>query len=143
VRGRGAAGPGVGLQGRQGRRSGVEWSGVRQWVGPPNHPRPPVTAPNRPNRPPTASQPTNRPQPDYKDAEALFPDFRKQFGPRGVIHSYADGRIEDTGPLTRKRMEARAAPGVEGRSRDAGARAGALGALGRCPACRRRCSGPV
>jgi arylsulfatase A-like enzyme len=44
-------------------------------------------------------------QPDYKDAEALFPDFRKQFGPRGVIHSYADGRIEDTGPLTRKRME--------------------------------------
>ena len=31
--------------------------------------------------------------------------FQKQFGPRGVIHSYADGRIEDTGPLTRKRME--------------------------------------
>ena len=27
------------------------------------------------------------------------------FGPRGVIHSYADGRIEDTGALTRKRME--------------------------------------
>ncbi|MEZ4519374.1 MAG: arylsulfatase [Chloroflexota bacterium] len=25
--------------------------------------------------------------------------------PRGVIHSYADGRIEDTGPLSRKRME--------------------------------------
>ncbi len=25
--------------------------------------------------------------------------------PRGVIHSYADGRIEDTGPLTKKRME--------------------------------------
>ncbi|MEH6583947.1 MAG: sulfatase-like hydrolase/transferase, partial [Halioglobus sp.] len=24
---------------------------------------------------------------------------------RGVIHSYADGKIEDTGPLTRKRME--------------------------------------
>lgn len=39
--------------------------------------------------------------PDYpKD-----PAFRKQFGPRGVIHSYADGRIEDTGPLTKKRME--------------------------------------
>jgi arylsulfatase len=39
--------------------------------------------------------------PDYpKD-----PAFAKQFGPRGVIHSYADGRIEDTGPLTRKRME--------------------------------------
>jgi arylsulfatase len=37
------------------------------------------------------------------------PEFRKQFGPRGVIHSWAnaDGtqRIEDTGPLTRKRME--------------------------------------
>lgn len=25
--------------------------------------------------------------------------------PRGVIHSFADGRMEDTGPLTRKRME--------------------------------------
>jgi len=33
------------------------------------------------------------------------PAFRKRFGPRGVIHSYADGKIEDTGPLTRKRME--------------------------------------
>ncbi len=33
------------------------------------------------------------------------PEFKKRFGPRGVIHSYADGRIEDTGPLTRKRME--------------------------------------
>jgi len=32
------------------------------------------------------------------------PEFRKKFGPRGVIHSFADGRIEDTGPLTRKRM---------------------------------------
>jgi len=31
--------------------------------------------------------------------------FQEAFGPRGVIHSYADGRIEDTGPLTRKRME--------------------------------------
>ena len=39
--------------------------------------------------------------PDYpKD-----PEFKEQFGPRGVIHSYADGRIEDTGPLTKKRME--------------------------------------
>jgi arylsulfatase A-like enzyme len=39
--------------------------------------------------------------PDYpKD-----PEFRKKFGPRGVIHSFADGRITDTGPLTRKRME--------------------------------------
>jgi len=33
------------------------------------------------------------------------PDFRKRFGPRGVIKSFADGRIEDTGPLTKKRME--------------------------------------
>jgi len=33
------------------------------------------------------------------------PAFRERFGPRGVIHSYADGRIEDTGPLTQKRME--------------------------------------
>ncbi len=35
--------------------------------------------------------------------------FRERYGPRGVIHSWAnaDGsqRIEDTGPLTRKRME--------------------------------------
>jgi arylsulfatase A-like enzyme len=33
------------------------------------------------------------------------PAFRERFGPRGVIKSSADGRIEDTGPLTRKRME--------------------------------------
>lgn len=33
------------------------------------------------------------------------PAFRKRYGPRGVIRSSADGRIEDTGPLTRKRME--------------------------------------
>ncbi|WFU01317.1 arylsulfatase [Rhizobium sp. CB3171] len=33
------------------------------------------------------------------------PEFRKRFGPRGVIHSKADGKIEDTGPLTIKRME--------------------------------------
>jgi len=31
--------------------------------------------------------------------------FKEKFGPRGVIHSFADGRIEDTGPLTKKRME--------------------------------------
>ena len=31
--------------------------------------------------------------------------FRERYGPRGVMHSYADGRIEDTGPLTQKRME--------------------------------------
>jgi len=37
------------------------------------------------------------------------PEFRKKFGPRGVIRSWAnaDGtqKIEDTGPLTKKRME--------------------------------------
>jgi len=33
------------------------------------------------------------------------PAFKKRFAPRGVIHSFADGKIEDTGPLTRKRME--------------------------------------
>lgn len=39
--------------------------------------------------------------PDYpKD-----PEFRKKYGPRGVLHSFSDGRIQDTGPLSRKRME--------------------------------------
>ena len=43
--------------------------------------------------------------PDYpKD-----PAFKMKFGPRGVIHSWADGKggqkVTDTGPLTRKRME--------------------------------------
>ncbi len=33
------------------------------------------------------------------------PEFRERFGPRGVIKSSADGTIEDTGPLTKKRME--------------------------------------
>ena len=37
------------------------------------------------------------------------PEFRKKYGPRGVIHSFAmpDGsqKIDDTGPLTKKRME--------------------------------------
>jgi arylsulfatase len=39
--------------------------------------------------------------PDYPKS----PEFRKRFGPRGVIRASADGKIEDTGPLTRKRME--------------------------------------
>src|SRR6476469_4607422 len=43
--------------------------------------------------------------PDYpKD-----PAFREKFGPRGVLHTWADPdgtqRIEDTGPLSKKRME--------------------------------------
>lgn len=33
------------------------------------------------------------------------PAFRERFGPRGVIKSTAGGAVEDTGPLTRKRME--------------------------------------
>jgi arylsulfatase A-like enzyme len=39
--------------------------------------------------------------PDYPKSV----QFHERFGPRGVLHSYADGRIEDTGPLTAKRME--------------------------------------
>jgi arylsulfatase len=58
--------------------------------------------------------------PDYPPADD-FPGFRDRFAPRGVIHAWAsdeddpdeDGRfgrvgkqrIEDTGPLTKKRME--------------------------------------
>ena len=33
------------------------------------------------------------------------PAFIKAASPRGVIHSYADGKIEDTGALNKKRME--------------------------------------
>jgi arylsulfatase A-like enzyme len=48
--------------------------------------------------------------PDYPKADdPEFPNFRKNFGPRGLIHSFAnpDGtqKIEDTGSLTKKRME--------------------------------------
>jgi arylsulfatase len=43
--------------------------------------------------------------PDYP----TDPKFREKYGPRGVIHSWADGKggqtVEDTGALTRKRME--------------------------------------
>jgi len=58
--------------------------------------------------------------PDYPSPKE-FPNFRERFGPRGVIHSFAADvddptvdprwgrvgkqKIEDTGPLTRKRME--------------------------------------
>ena len=57
---------------------------------------------------------------DYP-TEKDFPEFRKKFGPRGVLHSWATDKddpteqprwgkvgkqkIEDTGPLTKKRME--------------------------------------
>lgn len=45
--------------------------------------------------------------PDYPGDMVLADGrtFREAYGPRGVIHSTADGEIEDTGPLTRKRME--------------------------------------
>jgi arylsulfatase len=33
------------------------------------------------------------------------PEFKEKYGPRGVIRSSADGKIEDTGPLNTKRME--------------------------------------
>ena len=50
-------------------------------------------------------------EPELRDypPESDFPDFRKNFGPRGVLHSWTDGKggqkIENTGPLTKKRME--------------------------------------
>jgi arylsulfatase len=50
-------------------------------------------------------------EPELRDypPESEFPNFRKNFGPRGVLHCWADGKggqkIENTGPLTRKRME--------------------------------------
>ncbi len=33
------------------------------------------------------------------------PTFLKFYNPRGVLHTFADGKITDTGPLNRKRME--------------------------------------
>ncbi|RKQ91216.1 arylsulfatase [Solirubrobacter pauli] len=46
--------------------------------------------------------------PDYPTDDE-FPDFRRRFGPRGVLHTWANGdgtqRIEDTGALTRERMK--------------------------------------
>ncbi len=58
--------------------------------------------------------------PNYPPVED-FPEFKERFGPRGVLHSWATDnddstdhprwgrvgkqRIEDTGPLTKKRME--------------------------------------
>ena len=46
-------------------------------------------------------------EPELRDypPEKDFPNFKAHFAPRGVLRSYADGRIEDTGPLTKKRME--------------------------------------
>jgi arylsulfatase len=50
-------------------------------------------------------------EPELRDypPESDFPDFRKNFGPRGVLHCWADGKggqkIKNTGPLTKKRMQ--------------------------------------
>jgi arylsulfatase len=50
-------------------------------------------------------------EPEHADypPEDEFPNFRARFAPRGVIRSRVNGdgtqEIEDTGPLTRKRME--------------------------------------
>ncbi len=45
---------------------------------------------------------------DYPNAKD-YPNFLKRFGPRGVLHCKADGKggqtIDNTGPLTKKRME--------------------------------------
>ena len=47
-------------------------------------------------------------EPEYADYPK-DPGFRERFGPRGVLHCLSDGKggqkIEDTGPLTSKRME--------------------------------------
>ena len=57
----------------------------------------------------TTSTPRRSPSSTTTPSEEEFPDFRKNFGPRGVIHSWADDdgtqRIEDTGPLTKERMK--------------------------------------
>ena len=46
-------------------------------------------------------------EPENEDypKESEYPNFKERFGPRGVIHSFANGKITDTGPLTKKRME--------------------------------------
>ena len=50
-------------------------------------------------------------EPELRDypSEKDYPGFRAKFGPRGVLHCWAlpDGtqKIENTGPLTKKRME--------------------------------------
>ncbi|MCA0946791.1 arylsulfatase [Salipiger pacificus] len=48
------------------------------------------------------------PENDDYPGELVLEDgrtFREAYGPRGVIRSSADGEIEDTGPLTKQRME--------------------------------------
>ncbi len=43
-------------------------------------------------------------EPEHEDYPK-DPKFKERFGPRGVIKASAGGKIEDTGPLTKKRME--------------------------------------
>jgi arylsulfatase len=43
-------------------------------------------------------------EPEHEDYPK-DPEFQKKWGPRGVIKSSVDGNIQDTGPLTKKRME--------------------------------------
>jgi arylsulfatase len=47
-------------------------------------------------------------EPEHRDYPK-DPEFKKKFGPKGVIHSWAlpngKQKVEDTGPLTKKRME--------------------------------------
>lgn len=46
-------------------------------------------------------------EPEYFDypSDEDFPGFSERFGPRNVLRSWADGRIEDAGKLSSKRME--------------------------------------
>ncbi len=44
-------------------------------------------------------------EPETSGLSKGSPNSAKKFGPRGVIKSTSDGEIEDTGPLTKKRME--------------------------------------
>ncbi|MBX3387962.1 MAG: arylsulfatase [Phycisphaeraceae bacterium] len=57
---------------------------------------------NAEEEPENRDYPTNMKMPSGKT-------FHEQYGPRGVLHAWSDGkggqRIEDTGPLTKKRME--------------------------------------
>ena len=46
-------------------------------------------------------QPEVPERPDYP----TDPDYRRRYGSRGAIRSYVDSRVQDTGPLNRKRME--------------------------------------
>jgi arylsulfatase A-like enzyme len=44
-------------------------------------------------------------RPCWNSVTKSDPAFQRTYAPRSVIHSDADGKIEDTGPLTATRME--------------------------------------